>query len=143
MRLLLSDMAPQMLAQVRYALQREPWVSSVAGDTPSPAYDDPGGGYDPYPAVVGDAAPAEGLTARVGAVNADVVVLDWDLAAPLPPGTLESLKLSYPQVLVAAMSVHQEKRTNALASGVDVFVYTDGTLEDIVASLRTSLETRR
>jgi DNA-binding NarL/FixJ family response regulator len=143
MRILLSDMAPQLRAQVRLALQRQPWVTSVAAETPSPAYDDPGVGYEPYGAVVGPAASADGLTGRVGALGADLVVLDWDLAAPLPAGTLESLKSSFPQVMVAAVSTRQEERAAALSGGADLFVLTDGTPEDIVASLRTSLETLR
>nr|PZN27773.1 MAG: hypothetical protein DIU80_11560 [Chloroflexota bacterium] len=136
-------MEAQKRAQVRYALQREPWVTAVEADTPSPAYDDPGGSYEPYPAAVGAIPADESLTARVGAAGADLVVLDWEIAAPLPAGTIESLKASFPHVLVAALSTRPEERANALAAGVDIFVLTSGTPEDIVASLRTSLETQR
>ncbi|MEN9937858.1 MAG: hypothetical protein RLZZ387_4437 [Chloroflexota bacterium] len=139
MRILLSEMAPALRAQVRYALEREPWVSAVLSDTPEPAFDDPGGAYEPYPAAVGDIAPATDLTSRVGAAGADLLLLDWDVAAPMPGGALESLKASFPRVQVAALSARPEERAAALTAGVDLFLATDGTAAGAVEALRASV----
>lgn len=139
MRILMSQMAPPTRAALRYALQREPWVTAVLSDTPDAAFDDPGGSYEPYPAAVGDVAPAGDLTARVAAFRPDVLLLDWDLAAPLPAGALESLKASFPRVVVAALSARPEDRASALASGVDLFLPGDGVVEAAVETLRAAL----
>ncbi|HWQ11487.1 MAG TPA: hypothetical protein VNL77_01735 [Roseiflexaceae bacterium] len=140
MRILLSEMAPQMLAQLRYALQREPWVTAVMADRPEPAYDDPGGSYEPLETALAPRGGETSLTGRVGAARADLLVLDWDVAAPLPLGALESLKAAYPHVQVAALSTQPRERPAALAAGVDVFLLTDGTPEAAVAALRANLE---
>jgi DNA-binding NarL/FixJ family response regulator len=139
MRILLSEMAPQMRAQVRYALQRESWVTAVMSDVPEPAFDDPGGSYEPFPAAVGDVAPAGDLTARVGAARPDLLLLDWDIAAPLPAGTLESVKASFPRVQVAAVSARAAERGAALGAGIDLFIIADGTPEGVVEGLREAL----
>lgn len=139
MRILLSDIAPQLRPQLRYALQREPWVTAVLSDVPEPAFDDPGGSYEPFPAAVGDVAPAGDLTARVGAARADLLVLDWDLASPLPAGTLESLKSSFPRTQVVALSTRPEERAAAMAAGVDLFLATDSTPEAAVEALRSAV----
>jgi DNA-binding NarL/FixJ family response regulator len=136
-------MAPQLRAQVRYALQREQWVTAVLSDVPEPAFDDPGGAYEPFPAAVGDVGPVGDLTARVGAARADLLLLDWDLAAPLPFGTLESLKAAYPRVQVAAFSARPAERAAAQSAGVDLFLVTDGTPEDLVTTLRGAAERMR
>ena len=139
MRIMLSDMAPQVRAQARHLLQREPWVTAVVSDTPEPAYDDPGGSYEPLQTALGARASGSDLTSKAGAARADLVVLDWDLAAPLPLGAVESLKAAYPHVQLAAMSARPEERAAALAAGADLFLVTDGTAEDLVATLRATM----
>jgi DNA-binding NarL/FixJ family response regulator len=138
-RILISEMAPARRAQLRYALGREPWVTAALSDVPDAAFDDPGGSYEPYPAAVGDVAPAGDLTGRVAAARPDLLLLDWDLAAPLPAGTLESLKTSFPRVLVAAVSTHPDERAAALAAGIDLFLAGDGTPQGVVDGLRAAL----
>jgi DNA-binding NarL/FixJ family response regulator len=139
MRVLLSDMPPALRAQIRLLLQREPWVTAVSADSPEPAFDDPGGGYEPLDTLTRAPASTSDLTGQVGAAGADLVLLDWDTAAPLPQGALESLRASHPSTQVAALSARPDERAAALAAGVDLFLPTDGTPEDAVATLRRAL----
>jgi hypothetical protein len=141
--MLLSDMAPDTSARLAYLLRRESWVTAVLIAEPEQAQtavDSPEEG--PWHASEGSISAGPELTSRVGTANADVLLLDWDLAAPLPTGALESLAAAYPQTLVAALSARAEERAAASAAGVATFIHAT-TPEDAVAALRATLAPER
>jgi DNA-binding NarL/FixJ family response regulator len=89
--------------------------------------------------VVGEASAAEGLASQVGAAGADLVLLDWGLAAPGDNGVIASLRGLTPRPRVIALSGRPEHRLEALAAGVDAFVSKGDPPDRLLAVVRAMI----
>jgi CheY-like chemotaxis protein len=89
--------------------------------------------------IVGEASQAEGLAGRVGAAEAELVLLDWGLAGPGDNGVVAALRDLHPRPLVIALSGRPEHRFEALAAGVDAFVSKGDPPERLLAVVRAMI----
>ena len=99
MRVLLADNQPEVRSALRFLLEQEPGVS-----------------------VVGEVAEAETLFAQAEAIQADLVLLDWELPGLLAPDLLLTLRSYCPHMKVIALSGRPEARHEALNAGIHDFV---------------------
>ncbi|MBN1658399.1 MAG: response regulator transcription factor [Anaerolineae bacterium] len=99
MRILVADRQAKVRFALRVLLERQP-------------------GFQ----VVGEAANAADLFDHATIDSPELILLDWDLVAPMGAGTLLSLRRACPDVSVIALSGRAEARKAALDAGADAFV---------------------
>lgn len=86
--------------------------------------------------VVGEAATAEDLLARVDATQPDLLLLHWRLGEEMPE-LLETLKRNCPELRVIALSVRQEACQPALDAGAEAFVCKMDPPEKLLAAIES------
>ena len=140
MQILLADNQPKVRLGLRVLLERQPGFK-----------------------VVGEAANAEELLARMEADRPDLVLLGWELpglarvdpcgepvactergtssrrSEPSVQGLLSALRRDSPNLCVIALSVRSEARRAALAAGADAFVYKCDSPERLLATIADCL----
>jgi DNA-binding NarL/FixJ family response regulator len=99
MRIVLADDQPKIRFALRLLLGREPALE-----------------------IVGEAAEAGTLLARLETVQPEVLLLDWELPGLAARGGLRVLRAVCPPLRVVALSGRPEARRAALAAGADAFV---------------------
>lgn len=99
MRILVADRQAKVRFALRVLLERQP-------------------GF----AIVGEASSAADLLTQAAAEDPELVLFDWDLAAPTATGLLLALRCACPDVTVIALSGRAEARRAALDAGADAFV---------------------
>ncbi len=99
MRVFLADGKAEVRFALRALLERQPGVK-----------------------VAGEAADAETLLTQACLARADVILLDWDLAAEEGAALLAALRAAAPALQVLVLSGRREAREPALAAGADGFV---------------------
>ncbi|SRR6266508_207713 len=113
MHVLLADNQAKVRSALRFLLEHEPGMS-----------------------VVGEAAGAVALLAQVGAIQPDLVLLDWELHGSQITELMPALR-SCCQTIVIALSGRPEARQEALDAGVDGFVSKGEPPERLLATLYT------
>jgi two-component system, NarL family, invasion response regulator UvrY len=99
MRILVADRQAKVRFALRVLLERQP-------------------GFE----IVGEASSTTDLLDRAAAEVPEVVLFDWDMAAPSPTGMMLALRDACPGAAVIALSGRAEARRTALAAGADAFV---------------------
>jgi DNA-binding NarL/FixJ family response regulator len=72
--------------------------------------------------VVGEAASLAELSNLAGAIQPDLLILDWELPGFRGVDSLKALRELVPGMKVVALSARPEAREAALAAGVDAFI---------------------
>jgi DNA-binding NarL/FixJ family response regulator len=85
--------------------------------------------------VVGEAADAPGLLARIETTATDLVLLDGDLPGLAMVELLPALRRACPEVRVIALSTRTEAGPAALAAGADAFVSKADPAEQLLAAI--------
>ena len=111
MHILLADDQAEVRSALRFLLEHEPGMS-----------------------VVGEAAGAVALLAQVGAIQPDLVLLDWELHGSQITELMPALR-SCCRSIVIALSGRPEARQEALDAGVDAFVSKGEPPERLLATL--------
>jgi DNA-binding NarL/FixJ family response regulator len=112
-KILLADDDPKVLSALRLLFQNEPRVS-----------------------VVGESTSAPDLVETIGRVDADLVLLDWDLPLLLHDDLVRQLSTVRPTLRVIALSGRTEARLEALNAGVDAFVCKGDPPDVLLAAVR-------
>ncbi len=112
MRILLADAQTKVRFALRVLLERQP-------------------GFE----VVGEAASAEDLLARMAVSCPDVVLLDWSLAGAVGARLLLALRHDCPGVGIIVLSGRPEASRAALAAGADAFVSKGNPPEHLLAAI--------
>jgi len=85
--------------------------------------------------IVGEAADAAGLLARIETTAADLVLLDRDLPGRAMVELLSALRRACPGVRVIVLSPRPEAGPAALAAGADAFVSKADPAERLLAAI--------
>lgn len=85
--------------------------------------------------IVGEAADAPGLLARIVTAEADLVLLDGDLPGLTMVELLSVLRRAFPRVRIIALSTRPERGPAALAAGADAFVSKADPAEHLLAAI--------
>ena len=112
MRILLADGQAQVRFALRVLLERQPGLE-----------------------VVGEVSSVEDLLIRAIASRPDLVLLDWNVAAPLAAGLLLALRRECPGLGVIVLSGRPEAREAALGAGADDFVSKGYPPEHLLAAI--------
>jgi DNA-binding NarL/FixJ family response regulator len=112
MRILIADGQSKVRFALRMLLERQP-------------------GWE----VVGEAARAQELLARLEATAPDLVLLGWGLPGLAADGSLPSLREMCPDLSVIALSGRPEARRAALEAGADAFVSKTDPPERLLAAI--------
>lgn len=112
MRILVADSQARVRFALRVLLERQPGLE-----------------------VVGEAASVDELLARVVRFCPDLVLLDWNMAAPLAAGLLLALRCDCPGVGVIILSGRPEAHEAALTAGADAFVSKGNPPEHLLAAI--------
>ncbi|MBL7200561.1 MAG: response regulator transcription factor [Anaerolineae bacterium] len=99
MRILLADSQPRVRFALRVLLEQQPGVE-----------------------VVGEAADASSLLARLKETTPDLLLLGWELPGLALLDSLSALRGCCPDLRVIALSGQPEARRAALDAGADMFV---------------------
>lgn len=90
--------------------------------------------------VIGMAVQAEGLMAQLEALQADVLILDWQLSgASMPELVGDICQIESPPKIVV-LSVKPEEEREAIAAGADVFVNKSRPPEELLEAVRSLKE---
>ena len=98
MRILVADRHPGVRSAPRLILEQEPGVKAV-----------------------GDAGAADEASARLRATQADLLLLDWSLAARAPSEMLAGLRAILPSPVGVALSGRPDLCSDALSAGAGAF----------------------
>lgn len=99
MRLVIADDQPAVRSALRLLIDQEPNVE-----------------------VLAETASATGLLRKVGALQFDILLLDWELPGLSPEQIVRLVHFEQPHVHIVAMSSRPEAREAALAAGVTTFL---------------------
>jgi len=99
MNILLADDQSQIRSALRLLLEQEPGI-----------------------VVAGEVANARDLLSQIQILQADMVLLDWEVPGMEAERTLARLRALCPTVAVVALSGRPEARDASLVAGVDAFV---------------------
>ena len=86
--------------------------------------------------VAGEATNYGELYDTIGAVNPDLILLDWELPGRRNNGSLSMIKETHPGVRVVVLSSQPEMKKLALAGGATAFMTKDEPPERLINILR-------
>jgi DNA-binding NarL/FixJ family response regulator len=98
--------------------------------------------HEPGMNVVGEASEARSLLVQICTTHPDLVLLDWGLPGLSAIGSLPTLRIINPNLLVIVLSGRPEARRKALAAGANVFVSKIDPPEQFLAALH-AMDSRR
>ena len=113
MRIMLADSQAKVRFALRVLLERQPGLE-----------------------VMGEAASVDDLLARAAAMCPDMLLLDWNMAAPLASGLLLALRRDCPGLGVIILSSRPEAREAAMTAGADAFVSKGNPPEHLLAAIK-------
>ncbi|MDT8306109.1 MAG: response regulator [Anaerolineae bacterium] len=113
MRVLIADRHDQVRSALRLLLEQELSVETV-----------------------GEALDIASLLAETERCHADVLFLDWGLAAEQPERVVAALRRRRPDLRIIALSSRPEDRRAAATAGIDQFVSKNAFSEELLAALR-------
>lgn len=90
--------------------------------------------------IVGEASCGEELLSQAGAIDADIVLVDWELPGLAELGGLAALRSLCPALLIVALSGRPGVRRAAQIAGVDAFVSKGDPPERLLAAMRECSE---
>ncbi|MDB5058199.1 MAG: putative two-component response regulator [Chloroflexi bacterium] len=90
--------------------------------------------------VVGEVADAPALRKQLQDTRPDLLLLDWGLLGNDASAAPARLHATYPNILVVVLSEQPEARRQALAAGADAFVSKAASPEQMIATLRLTVE---
>ncbi|NLH96080.1 MAG: response regulator transcription factor [Clostridiaceae bacterium] len=72
--------------------------------------------------IIEEAGDADSLPAKVGKMQPQLLLLDWELSNRDMSGVIPEIKRAAPGIRIIAMSVSPEAESAALSAGADAFV---------------------
>jgi DNA-binding NarL/FixJ family response regulator len=90
---------------------------------------------EPHVTIVGEAADATGLLLLVSKLDAQLLLLDWELPGLPPRHLLRLLQYERPSLQIIAMSSRPEARQRALQAGAAAFLSKGAPPETVLAIL--------
>ena len=92
--------------------------------------------HEPGLEIVGIAIRSEDLAAQVRASQADVLLLDWNLAIQPAAICFSDLRSTDPELKVVVFHIHPEVKHEAENAGADVFISKDMPPDELLGILR-------